>query len=70
MAIFGLGDSRYQHFCGAAVVLQKFVAAAGASLVAEPLYLDGYPQRQVAVLQDWATHVRQCWRERRVLAEG
>jgi flavodoxin len=63
VAIFGLGDSQYQYFCGAAVLLQKFVARTGAHLVTDPLYLDGYPQFQPEPIAEWAAQLAQSWHE-------
>lgn len=55
IAVFGLGDSNYTYFCGAAVLLYKFAQQVGAPIINEPLYLDGLPQRQVPTLQEWAS---------------
>lgn len=67
MAVFGLGDSNYQYFCGSAILLQKFVSKAGAHLISDPLYIDGYPQFQAGLLVDWAAQVGRSWHEYQLL---
>lgn len=62
IAVFGLGDSRYQYFCGAAVLLKKFVSEMGAPLLTDPLYVDGNPQYQLDSIVDWSNEVIQAHR--------
>ena len=45
VAIFGCGDSSYPHFCGAVDAITEKAEALGAELVAEPLKIDGDPNR-------------------------
>lgn len=57
MAVFGLGDSSYTYFCGAAVLLQKFVQQVGAESIVESLYIDGLPQKQRPLLREWSEQI-------------
>ena len=62
MAVFGLGDSDYQFFCGAAIILNKFVESADAFKVGTTLYIDSWPQPQVAKINAWTTSVIEIFR--------
>ena len=42
VAIFGLGDTSYQHFCGAVDVMTELLKVNGASPVIEPVRIDRY----------------------------
>jgi flavodoxin short chain len=42
VAIFGLGDTSYQHFCGAVDVMTELLKTLGVTLVSEPLRVDRY----------------------------
>lgn len=41
-AVFGLGDTSYPHFCGAADHLAEVVKKVGGTLVGEPLKINNY----------------------------
>jgi len=43
VAIFALGESGYSHFCGAAEVLEQWVAENQGKLLIPTLKIDGYP---------------------------
>ena len=68
VAVFALGDSRYRYFCGAALLVHKFIKQANAQLISDPLLIDGFPQFQTELLQQWAGQVNRHWHERLVLA--
>ena len=53
-AIFGLGDSAYEHFCAAADHLEKFVALVKGKKVGDTLRIDSFPQPQEAIIDAWA----------------
>ncbi len=42
VAIFGLGDTSYQHFCGAVDVMTELLKVNGAAPVIEPIRIDRY----------------------------
>ncbi len=42
VAIFGLGDTSYQHFCGAVDVMTELLKANNATPVVEPVRIDRY----------------------------
>jgi len=42
VAIFGLGDTSYQHFCGAVDVMTELLKALKAASIIEPLRVDRY----------------------------
>lgn len=42
VAIFGLGDTSYQHFCGAVDVMTELLKTNGAAPVVEPVRIDRY----------------------------
>lgn len=55
-AIFGLGDEKFTHFCGAVDHLEAFVKKLQGKLVVESLRIDGYffePQKNKQKLTDW-----------------
>lgn len=41
-AVFGLGDTSYEHFCGAADHLKEYVGTLQGKLVSEPLKINNY----------------------------
>jgi len=43
VAVFGCGDSSYEHFCGAVDVIEKKSEDLGAVLLGDPLKIDGDP---------------------------
>ncbi len=62
VAIFGLGDSSYTHFCGAVDHLEEFVKTLQGKLMSESLRIDGYythPGNQEKV-KEWAEHLLQA----------
>jgi flavodoxin I len=65
MAVFGLGDSQFKYFCGATVLLQKFVTEVGGRLINQPLYIDGQPQQQTNFINSWARETIAAWRQPR-----
>ncbi len=59
VAIFGLGDLSYTHFCGAVDHLEDFVKTMQGKLASESLRIDGYytqPGNQEKV-KSWAEHL-------------
>lgn len=56
VAVFGLGDKENyaDYFCWAADILSKKVVQCGASLVGEPLKVDGEPDDNVDAVTAWA----------------
>ena len=57
VALFGCGDSSYEHFCGAVDLLEEKVEELGAVIVNEPLRIDGDPQDARPAIIDWAKEV-------------
>lgn len=56
IALFGLGDTSYPHFCGAVDVMKSYLDALGVTLVGEPLKIDKYyadPQNESKAVE-WA----------------
>jgi flavodoxin I len=41
-AIFGLGDSTYEHFCGAVDIIEDFIKKSGGKLIVSSLRIDNY----------------------------
>ena len=61
-AVFGLGDSSYTYFCGAADELEKFVKELGGTLVIEALKIDGFyldQENNSEKLRQWAQNLVQ-----------
>jgi flavodoxin len=52
VAVFALGDQGYSHFCGAADVLETWVAHHGGTLLVPTLKIDGYPS-DLTPLREW-----------------
>ena len=50
-ALFGCGDSAFEHFCGAVDAIEEQVDRLGGSLLLEPLKIDGDPDD--GQLQEW-----------------
>jgi flavodoxin short chain len=47
IAILGLGDSNYVHFCGATTVIEKaFITDLSGNKIIETLHIDGYPEME------------------------
>ncbi len=57
VALFGCGDSSYEHFCGAVDLLEEKAEELGAIVVNEPLRIDGDPQDARSSIIDWAREV-------------
>lgn len=41
-AIFGLGDSTYDHYCGAVDIIEEFIKKLGGKLIVSSLRIDNY----------------------------
>ena len=50
-ALFGCGDSAFEHFCGAVDAIEEQVDRLGGTLLLEPLKIDGDPDD--GQLQEW-----------------
>ncbi|MDQ3008916.1 MAG: flavodoxin family protein [bacterium] len=46
VAVFSLGDTAYEHFCGSAELLESWVTEHGGKLTVPTLQIDGYPDDQ------------------------
>ncbi|SKA72022.1 flavodoxin [Desulfobaculum bizertense] len=44
VAVYGCGDSSYEHFCGAVDVIEEKAESLGADMVAASLKIDGDPE--------------------------
>ena len=51
VAVFGLGNSTYPHFCTAAQILEEWVAKYGGKLVTETMRVDGFPDDEVQITE-------------------
>ncbi len=61
VAVFGLGDSSYGHFCGAVDIIEEFVKKAEGKLVVESLKIDGYlfnMDSNNQLLTEWANKLK------------
>ncbi len=57
-AVFGLGDTYYQHFCGAVSILENFVKDKEGELIVPSLKIDGYYANldsSTILLNDWTS---------------
>lgn len=57
IAIFGLGDSNYVHFCSATITMEKaFITDMGGEKIIETMRIDGYPdmEENQAIVKNWA----------------
>lgn len=57
IAIFGLGDSNYVHFCSATSIMEKtFVDEMTGTKIIETMRIDGYPEMEEnqAIVNNWA----------------
>lgn len=52
LAIFGCGDSSYEHFCGAVDAIEERVQELGAEVVVDSLKIDGDPEEPE--IRQWA----------------
>jgi flavodoxin I len=57
VAIFGCGDSSYEHFCGAVDLLEEKMLNLGANLLNEPLRIDGDPEDAAPEILSWITEI-------------
>ena len=57
IAIFGCGDSSYEHFCGTVDLLEEKIEDLGAKIINEPLRIDGDPEDSSSDIVDWAAEV-------------
>jgi flavodoxin short chain len=57
VAIFGCGDSSYEHFCGAVDLLEVKVEDLGAKMIGEPLRIDGDPEDSSGEITSWAEEI-------------
>ncbi len=56
IAILGLGDSNYVHFCGATTIIEElFVGKMGGQKIIDTLRIDGYPdmEENQTVISAW-----------------
>jgi flavodoxin I len=56
VAVFCLGDSNYEHFCGAAEILEEWVTQHRGKLAAPSLKIDG-TSYSAAVIDEWLKQV-------------
>ena len=57
IAILGLGDSNYVHYCAATTIIEKlFVTQMGGQKIIDTLHIDGYPdmEENQAAVKNWA----------------
>lgn len=54
-ASFGTGESIYEYFCKAVIILDESLAKYGAEVVVKGLEIDGYPEEEdnVAKIEEW-----------------
>lgn len=57
VAVFGCGDSSYEHFCGAVDMLEEKMHNLGANLLNEPLRIDGYPEDAAPDIIAWSREI-------------
>jgi len=57
IALFGCGDSSYEHFCGAVDLLEEKTETLGGKIVGEPLRIDGDPEESSSDIDDWAAEI-------------
>ena len=57
VAVFGCGDSSYEHFCGAVDVIGEKVEELGGKLAVDSLKIDGDPDDADDDIKDWAEMV-------------
>jgi flavodoxin I len=63
MAVFALGDSDFQFFCNAGVILNKFVDEVEAYKVGTTLYIDSWPQPQQVKIEGWAANLATAYHQ-------
>ena len=57
VAIFGLGDSMYTHFCGAVDLIVERVRECGGTLVVDPIRIDDPHDDHEDAVRTWAGSV-------------
>lgn len=57
VALFGCGDSSYTFFCGAVDALQEKMEKMGASIVNDPLKIDGDPGDAAGDIESWTEEI-------------
>jgi flavodoxin short chain len=57
VAVFGCGDSSYEHFCGAVDLLEEKMEDLGAKMIGEPLRIDGDPEDSSSEITFWAEEI-------------
>lgn len=57
VALFGCGDSGYEHYCGAVDLLEEKMVELGARIMNEPLRIDGEPDDAASDIKEWATEI-------------
>lgn len=57
VAVFGLGDSSYPHFCGAVDLIAERVAECGGMLIGDPLRVDDPHGDHADAIRAWARAV-------------
>ena len=57
VAVFGCGDSSYEHFCGAVDLLEGKMEDLGAEMINEPLRIDGDPEEVLNEITEWAEEI-------------
>ena len=53
VATFGPGSTSYPQFAKAAEILQDFATKVGATIIQEPLKIDGDVDEQIELVQNW-----------------
>jgi flavodoxin short chain len=57
IALFGCGDSGYEHYCGAVDLLVEKMGELGAVIMNDPLRIDGEPDDSSSDIKEWAAEV-------------
>lgn len=57
VAIFGCGDSSYEHYCGAVDLLEEKMEKLDAKIVNTSLRIDGDPDGSLREIEDWTEEV-------------
>lgn len=56
-AIFGLGDSSYEHFCGVVDLLEDTLIKNNCKIIKPSLKLEGLPENNLEIAQEWAKNI-------------
>lgn len=57
-AVFGCGESIYEHFCTAVDILKEKLEERGAEIVAEPFKIDGDITDYLPKVEEWASNIK------------